>query len=157
MAASIVLAIGIFAGWIAHDGQGDARLSALQLYARHMDDGKVILHLSSASPDRLKVALDEATELAQTRDHSGHLVQVELVANGAGLALVRADLSPYADRIAALRRAHVNVRFVACDNTITILRQQGEDVTLLPGVDVAPTAVDQIMMRLQQGWAYIRV
>ncbi len=157
LAALVVLAVGLMGGWIAREEAGGSRLAGLQLYARQMDEGKVVLHIASAAPDRLKTTLDEADELAQSHDRSGHPVQVEVVANGDGLALLRADLSPYADRIAALGKAHGNLRFIACNNAIQLQRMSGQEVMLLPDVAVAPSALDEIMMRLQQGWAYVRV
>jgi intracellular sulfur oxidation DsrE/DsrF family protein len=35
-------------------------------------------------------------------------------------------------------------------------RERGESVVLLPGVDVVPTALDEIIARLQKGWVYVR-
>ncbi|HTY98448.1 MAG TPA: hypothetical protein VMB75_01340 [Rhodocyclaceae bacterium] len=157
MAATLALAVGIVAGWLAHDDREISRYAGLQLYARNMNEGRVVLHLSSAAPDRLKAALDEADELAGSKDRAGRPVQVELVANGDGLTLLRSGYSPYSARIAALRRKHPNLTFIACDNTLAFLRQAGEDTTLLPEAIVAPSALDQIMMRLQQGWAYVRI
>ncbi|MDD5296842.1 MAG: hypothetical protein PHU46_08010 [Rhodocyclaceae bacterium] len=155
LAAGLMLAVGSAMGWIAHsehDGRG-----GLQLSARQMAEGKVILHLASSDPDRLKVALDEAEELSREHDKSGKPVQIELLANDAGLALVRADTSPYAERVEALIKAHGNLSFLACNNGIEKLRTAGVEVRLLPHVAVAPSALDQIMMRLQQGWTYVQV
>jgi intracellular sulfur oxidation DsrE/DsrF family protein len=158
LAAAVVLCVGTVAGWFAHgDAGAAAHVGGLQLYARQMDEGKVILHLSSAAPDRLKTALDEADELSRSNDRSGHPMQVEVLANGDGLSLMRSDVSPYAERIAALKRAHPNLKFIACNNAMEMLRLSGVEVMLLPEVSVAPSAIDEIMMRLQQGWAYVRV
>jgi hypothetical protein len=155
LAASLVLSLGAAMGWLAHGEQSSA--VGLQLTARQMADGKVILHLASSDPERLKAALDEAEELSQEHDKSGHFVQVELLVNDGGLNLVRADASPYASRIAALTQAHGNLSFLACNNGIEKLRAAGVDVKLLPHVAIAHSALDQIMMRLQQGWTYVPV
>jgi hypothetical protein len=155
LAASLVLAVGAAMGWLAHDEQSSP--AGLQLTARQVAEGKVILHLASSDPERLKAALDEAETLSQEHDKSGRPVRVELLTNGGGIDLLRADVSPYAERIETLSRAHANLSFLACASAIEKARASGADVTLLPHVAIAPSALDQIMMRLQQGWTYVQV
>lgn len=157
LAAGVMLVFGLLAGWVAHDGYDSLLPFGFQLYAKRADEGKVILQVSSSAPDRLKAALDQADQLAQSRDRLGRPMQVELVANGDALALVRADANPYVARIAAMHKAHGNLKFIACDNAIEFLRVSGEKFTLLPDVVVAPSALDQIMLRLQQGWTYVQI
>jgi intracellular sulfur oxidation DsrE/DsrF family protein len=41
--------------------------------------------------------------------------------------------------------------------TVQKLRDTGADVRLLPGTKVATSALDQIVQRMQQGWAYVRL
>ena len=157
LAASLVLTLGALVGWMAHEEKSHPQTSGVQLDARKMDEGKVILHLASNDPDRFQAALDEAEELSRSRDRMGRPVRVELLANAGGINLVRAGGSPHAERIAALQKAYRNLSFTACANAIEQMRLNGVDVRLLPEVHVAPTALDQIMMRLQQGWTYIQV
>jgi hypothetical protein len=157
LAATVLLALGVSAGWFARGGEQLRPPSSLALNAAQVGGGRVILHLGSSSPERIKVALDEADHLARGRDLSGQPVQVELLVNGDGLDLVRADVSAYADRIASLHSAHHNLKFIACNNTIEMLRLQGVNVELLPDVKVASSALDEVMMRLRQGWTYIQV
>jgi intracellular sulfur oxidation DsrE/DsrF family protein len=156
LAASVLLVLGASAGWLV---RGDAQppLSGSGLSAAQVGPGRIILHLGSSDPDRIKAALDQADHLARGRDLSGHPVQVELLMNGDGLDLVRADVSAYADRIASLHAAHHNLKFIACNNTIEMLRLQGVNVDLLPDVALAPSALAEVMTRLRQGWTYIQV
>jgi intracellular sulfur oxidation DsrE/DsrF family protein len=78
------------------------------------------------------------------------------VANGAGLDLLRADRSPLAERVIALNERHPNVKLIACNLTMDRLRRRGETVALLPGVQVVPSALDEIVDRLNSGWLYVR-
>jgi intracellular sulfur oxidation DsrE/DsrF family protein len=155
LAASLVLAVGAALGWIAHDEQGGR--AGLHLTERQVAEGKVILHLASSDPDRLKATLDEAEALSQEHDKSGRPVRVEVLANGGGINLLRASVSPYAERVESLAKQHSNLSFLACNTAIERLRENGADVRLLPHVAIAPSALDQIMMRLQQGWTYVQV
>ena len=157
LAASVILFLGIVGGWFGHGERDAARSLGFQLGARQVDEGKIILHVAAGGAERLKSALDEAEQLSLGRDKAGGPVQVELIANGSGLDLLRADASPYADRIHALQQAHANLRFLACNLAIENLRGKGVQVKLLPEAAVASSALEQIMKRLRQGWLYIQV
>ncbi len=55
-------------------------------------------------------------------------------------------------------RKHGNVSVLACRKALERLSYlKGVDVELLDGVLIAPSALDQILMRMRQGWLYIRV
>jgi intracellular sulfur oxidation DsrE/DsrF family protein len=155
LAASLMLALGAALGWFANEGQGTS--AGQNLAARQMTEGKVILHLASSDPGKLKAALDEAEEMSQRRDRTGSPMQVELVANEGGLTLFRADVSPYARRIETMNKTHENITFVACNNTIGTLRKAGVDVRLLPYVEITPSVVDEILRRVQHGWTYVKI
>jgi intracellular sulfur oxidation DsrE/DsrF family protein len=71
--------------------------------------------------------------------------------------LMRAGVSPHADRIARMTQRHANLQWVACSQTIARFTGEGQKVELLPIARAAPTAVGEIVTRLQQGWTYVRV
>ena len=117
---------------------------------------RVLLHVSTHEAEDLRASLDAAELLLAEGARRSRPVEVEIVANGAGLDLLRAGVSPMAARIAELQARYPALALVACNQTIERLRQRGERVTLLPGVRVAPTALDEIVSRLQKGWLYVR-
>jgi len=157
LAATVVLTFGAVAGWLMHGERDIGRSHGFQLDARQVSDGKIILHLASGDSDRIEAALDEAEMLAKSRDKNGHPMQVELIANGTGLDLLRTGASPYAQRIAAMHDEYANLSFLACNLAIENLRARGVKVNLLPQATIATSALDQIMMRLKQGWLYLQV
>jgi intracellular sulfur oxidation DsrE/DsrF family protein len=156
LAACLILAVGAGTGWSVRGTRDPARSAGFELGAKYLDEGKVILHLASADSDRLKTALDEAEELAARRDKAGNPVRVELMTNAGGLDLLRTDVSPYSERIKALRAAHANLHFLACQTAIDNLIRKGIRVDLLPEAEITESAVDQIIKRLKQGWVYIQ-
>jgi intracellular sulfur oxidation DsrE/DsrF family protein len=84
-------------------------------------------------------------------------VSVEIVANGGGLDLLREGVSAYPQRIARLRGTYPGLALVACGQTVQRLRDGGADVQLLPGTSIASSALDQVVLRMQQGWAYVKI
>lgn len=162
----LVLFVGLAAGWMLR-GKESPALAALAptVYdtafqpvslAREPDPNRVLLHLDSGQPERMRAALDHADRLLVEAERQGRQMQLEIVANSHGLDLLRAG-NPYADRIERMRQRHANVQWVACNQTIARLNSQGAAITLLPAARVAPSAIGEIVTRLQQGWTYIRV
>lgn len=161
-AAGLLLAGGALIGWTARDpGTGPAdplRLLAEQsARSPHGDAERVILHIGSALPQQGQAVLDRAEGILETARASRRSVVVEIVANGGGLDLLRQGVSTQAPRIATLRAAYPQLSLVACGQTAQRLRVGGVDVRLLPGTTVASSALDEIVLRMQQGWAYVRI
>lgn len=157
------------AGWFAHAGwQGEPALDPASAYAlrgdwhtlrsdwRSLDGNRVLVHVSSGGREALGAALDEVEDLLRSARAERRSVEVEIIANSTGLDLLRADASPYAARIAALRREFPELGLVACGQTLERRRALGRQVTLLPGTAIAPSALDQVVKRLRGGWIYVR-
>ena len=80
--------------------------------------------------------------------------------NASAVKMLRTDYSPYADRVRALQDHHLNLTFLACKDALDHVRELEEldtEVTLLPDVDVTPSALEHILNRLSEGWVYINV
>lgn len=160
VAASIAVCVGFIAGWwvgTATDARTQSPLAAGTPAVPVAEETRVILHLASENSARMKHALDKAEDMLATYANSGRRLKLEVVANGGGLNLLRADTSPERDRILALQQRYPNLAFLACRKTLEQLKlQKGVDSTLLPRVIVVPSALDQIVERLQHGWTYVQ-
>jgi intracellular sulfur oxidation DsrE/DsrF family protein len=157
LAACLLLAVGAGSGWFAHERYDDAWVPGAELRDIQASGGRVVLHLVSGNAEEIDKALRKVEQLASTRDVDGDIFQVELVANGTGIKMLQSGNTPVATRIAAIRRSHHNIRLVACNETMNRLRERGVEVTLLPEVDVVPSAIKEIATRLDQGWRYLQV
>lgn len=119
---------------------------------------KVLIHIAEDDTIQVGQALDEIESLLKYYRASGQNARVEVVINGKGLELVRADTSIFAERIHKLQREFDNLTFAACQNSIDRLkREQGILVRLLPGVVVIDSGMAELMRRQNQGWTYIQV
>ena len=123
---------------------------------RSLEANRVLVHVSSGGREALATALDEVEDLLRASRTGRRNIEVEVIANSAGLDLFRADGSPHAQRVAALRREYSNLSLVACGQTLERRRESGQPVELLTGTTVAPSALEQIVKRLQGGWVYVR-
>jgi len=119
---------------------------------------KVLVHLNDDNVQRLGQALEDIEGMMRYYRDSKESARVEVVMNGHGLDLVRADISQFGQKIAQLQKEYDNLTFAACQNTIDRLkREQGITVRLLPGVIVIDSGMAEIMRRQHQGWTYLQV
>jgi hypothetical protein len=163
---SLILMLGLGGGWALRgfESQPVALLSATDSSSyrmisleREADPSRVMLHLDSAAPDKMLAVLDQAERLLNEAEMQGRAMQLEVIANSHGLDLLRAGVSPYAERMANLKRRHANLQWVACGQSVARFKREGQQVVLLPATRTAPTAIGEIVTRLQQGWTYVRV
>lgn len=162
----LVLLVGLSGGWALRGMEPQAVATApvavqrgvqTVSLAREADPNRVILHLDSAAPEKMRAALDQAERLLDEAEQQGRAMQLEVIANSRGINLLRAGVSPHAARMARMKQRYANLRWVACGQSIARFVNDGEKVVLLPATQTAPTAIGEIVTRLQQGWTYVRV
>lgn len=166
-AAAAMVAISGTVGWFAYAWSGDgSSLDAASAYAlrgdwhalradwRTLDRNRILVHVSSDAT--MGTALDEVEDLLRSARAEHRHIKVEIIANSTGIELLDANKSHYAGRLATLLRQFPQLKVVACGQTLDRLRSKGKAITLLPGTQIAPSALDEVIKRLQAGWIYVR-
>jgi len=110
---------------------------------------KVVFQVSDNDPAKWSLALNNARNVQQ--DLGKNNVQIEIVAYGPGLGMLKAE-SKVADRLA--QALDNNVGLLACENTMTNTKVTRDD--MYGGIAYVKAGVTHIMKRQQEGWAYIR-
>ena len=110
---------------------------------------KVVLQVSDADPAKWNLALNNARNVQE--DLGKDNVDVEIVAYGPGLAMLKAD-SKVAGRLA--QALDNNVGLMACENTMRNTKVQKAD--MYGGISYVDAGVVHIMKRQREGWAYVR-
>ena len=110
---------------------------------------RIVFQVSDAEPAKWNLTLNNLKNV-QT-DLGAKNVEIEIVAYGPGLGMLKAD-SVAGNRVADALAAGVSV--VACENTMKNQKITRED--MLPKIGYVEAGVVQLMKRQQQGWAYIR-
>ena len=157
LAACLLLMIGAGSGWMIHEHIDESGISGTELRTIQARGGRVVLHVVSGEPMEIDRALRKAELLAATHDASGSALQVEVLVNGPGIKMLQAGNLAVADRVSHMREHYRNLRLVACNETMNRMRERGVDVSLLPDVDVVPSALEEISTRIDQGWRYMQV
>jgi len=163
-AASLFLAIGALAGWVSHQAMHSENLADFAQVARNpnaannAEHWKLMLHVSTAKPQRLNVVLDEAEALLEEYAKSSRKLELEILANSDGLALVTNNGKGYNKRLQNLQQKYGNLAVMVCGQTLKrVQREQGKNINLLPNTNVVSSAINQMVKRQKEGWSYIRI
>ncbi len=112
---------------------------------------RVAFDLSSRDTVDQKAMLRTISEITATADPAE---QVEVVMYGKGLELVLPERSVY---IAQVRQL-MTERHVAFRVCAIAARNNGVDKSqLMPGVELVPDGIHELVMKQQAGWGYIKV
>lgn len=110
---------------------------------------RLVMQVSDNDPAKWNLAFNNARNVQN--DLGRDKVQIEIVAYGPGIAMIKAgsQVSPRVDEALL-----AGVKVVACENTMTNMKLGKAD--MLSGIGYVPSGVVEIMQRQEQGWAYIR-
>ncbi len=130
-------------------GLGAAAAPALAQQKKSAAKHRVIFQVSDNDPARWQLALSNARNV-QT-DLGKENVQIEIVAYGPGLGMLKSD-SKVADRLAGALDDSVGL--IACENTMHNTKVEKAD--MYGGISYVKAGVVHIMQRQREGWAYVR-
>jgi intracellular sulfur oxidation DsrE/DsrF family protein len=116
---------------------------------------RVLVHVSDARSTEIDKVLEQTEQLLRDARAAGQSIEIELIANSQGIAVLE-KASPVAARIAALTTRYPNLKLYACSTTLQRRYERGENIALLSEVDTSNAAVDLIVDRLKRGWYYFR-
>jgi intracellular sulfur oxidation DsrE/DsrF family protein len=127
--------------------------------ATHEDDKvhHLVIQVTENDPAVMSLALSNAVNVSQHYTEFGDEVEIEIVAYGPGLTMLRDDISPVKARLKSMAESLPNVTFTACGNTITTLEKaEGKPVPIVPQAKTVKTGVAHIMELQEKGWIYVR-
>jgi len=110
---------------------------------------RVIFQVSDNDPAKWQLALNNAKNV-QT-DLGKDNVQIEIVAYGPGLAMLKAESKVASGLASALDDS---VGLIACENTMHNTKVTRDE--MYGGIAYVQAGVTHIMKRQREGWAYIR-
>ena len=87
---------------------------------------RVVIQVTQNDPAVMNMALNNAENLVTFYKDKGEKIEIEFVAYGAGLNMVRSDTSPVKERLAAISNSMKNVTFTGCGNTLANAIHAGE-------------------------------
>ena len=112
---------------------------------------RMVIQVSREDTEGMNLALGNAVNAKKLYESRGEQFQVEIVAYGPGIGMLKMD-SEVGARVSDAMGDGVKV--VACENTMT--NQKIGKVDMLPKIGYVKAGVTEIMAKQQEGWSYIR-
>jgi uncharacterized protein len=131
-------------------------------HGAHAEAGKlhrVVIQIDQNDPDIMNMVLNNAKNVIEYYRGQNEEAQVEIVAYGPGLHMLRDDTSPVKARIKEM--AEVNfpskIAFAACNNTKQGMeKREGHPITIIPQATIVPAGVVRVMQLEEQGYSYVK-
>lgn len=120
---------------------------------------RVAIHVDQNDPAVMNLALNNATNIMEEYKSRGETVQIEVVAYGPGLHMLRADTSPVQDRLKQIVEMSFpsSIKFSACENTRQRMeKQEGKAIGIVSLAQPVPSGVVRLIELQEQGWSYIK-
>ncbi|WP_415023932.1 DsrE family protein [Bradyrhizobium sp.] len=120
---------------------------------------RLMIQVNQNDPAVMNLALNNATNVLDYYRKKGEEADVEIVAFGPGLNMLRKDTTPVADRIHAMSDlAFPNkIRFAACGVTREAMeKKEGKSLEMVPEASMVPSGVVHMMELQEKGWSYVR-
>ncbi|HWX07040.1 MAG TPA: DsrE family protein, partial [Bradyrhizobium sp.] len=125
-------------------------------------DGKphhIAIQIDQNDPQVMNMVLNNATNVIEYYRGKNEDVDVDIVAYGPGLNMLRADTSPVQDRIKRLKDMVFpgKIQFSACNVTKQGMEKtEGHAISILSDATVVPSGVVHLMELQEQDWSYVR-
>lgn len=117
----------------------------------------VVIQVTQNDPAVMNMALNNAENLVKFYQDKGEKIEIEFVAYGAGLNMMRSDTSPVKERLASIASKMKNITFSGCGNTLANQsKQESKEITLVPEAHIVPTGIARIVELEEEGWTYVR-
>jgi intracellular sulfur oxidation DsrE/DsrF family protein len=125
-------------------------------------DGKlhhIAIQIDQNDPQVMNLVLNNATNVIEYYRDKNEDVNLDIVAYGPGLHMLRTDTSPVQDRIKRLKDMVFpgKIQFSACNNTKQGMEKaEGHAISVVPEATIVPSGVVHLMELQEQGWSYVR-
>jgi uncharacterized protein len=117
------------------------------------------IQIDQNDPQVMNLVLNNATNVIEHYRAKNEDVEVDIVAYGPGLHMLRADTSPVQDRIKRIKEVAFpgKLQFSACNNTRQGMEKaEGHAISILPDATMVSSGVVHLVELQEQGWSYVR-
>lgn len=117
---------------------------------------RVVILIDSDDERVMGHAISYSLNITRSFALKNEKVKIEIVANGSGIKLLRADTSPLQQPLAALRQAIPGIVLSMCDSSKEIAEQrEGHTIDLIEGARLVPYGIGRVVELEEAGWSFI--
>jgi len=120
---------------------------------------RVVIQVDQNDSDVMNLALNNVGNLLDYYRDKNEDIDLEIVAYGPGLHMLRDDTSPVKERIKELLAVSFpsKVVFSACNNTKQSMeKREGHPIAIVPQATMVPAGVARILELQEQGYSYVK-
>jgi intracellular sulfur oxidation DsrE/DsrF family protein len=118
---------------------------------------RLAVQVNVNDPATMNLALNNVSNAARYYSELGQKVEIEVVAFGPGLHMLRDDTSPVKSRIKSMSESMPELTFSACGNTReNMTKIEAKEVPLISQAKVTKSGVVRLMELQEGGWTYLR-
>lgn len=128
-------------------------------FAADAKSHRVTIQVDQNDPAVMNLALNNVTNIMEMYKAKGQDVQIELVAYGPGLHMLRDDTSPVKDRLKQISELSFpsQIKFSACNNTKEGMeKREGHPITIVSQAGLVPSGAVRLMELQEDGWSYLK-
>ena len=137
-------------------------LMSMAFASAALADGKphrVTIQIDQNDPQLMNLVLNNANNVIEYYRGKNEPVDLDIVAYGPGLHMLRTDTSPVQERIKHFKDLVFpgKIQFSACNNTRQGMEKaEGHAIPILAEATVVPSGVVHLMELQEQGWSYVK-
>ena len=120
---------------------------------------RIAFQIDQNDPALMNLLLNNVSNILEYYHHKGEQAEVEVVAYGPGLNMLRDDKSPVKDRLKSIQSGSFpsKVAYSACGNTMKGMeKKEGHPIAIVPEAKVVVAGVVRLTELQEAGWTYIR-
>lgn len=122
---------------------------------------RLAIQVDQNDPALMNLVLNNAQNTIDYYRDKGEQVDIEIVAYGPGLNMLRDDKSPVKERIATMAKSDLSfpgkIVFSACNNTLQGMeKREGHKIAIVSQARIVPSGVVRLMQLQEAGWSYVR-
>ena len=120
---------------------------------------RLTIQVDQNDPAIMNLVLNNVTNIMDTYKSKGQDVQIEVVAYGPGLHMLRDDTSPVKDRLKQTSELCFpsRITFSACNNTKEGMeKREGHPIAIVSQAGLVPSGAVRLMELQEDGWSYLK-
>src|ERR1700692_3703276 len=118
---------------------------------------RLVIQVDVNDPAVMNLALNNVSNVAQHYSEIGQKVEIEVVAFGPGLHMLRDSTSPVKARIKSMSETMPQLAFSACGNTReNMTRTEAKEIPIASPAKVCKAGLVRLMELQERGWSYLR-
>ncbi|HXD44479.1 MAG TPA: hypothetical protein VN655_05020 [Pseudolabrys sp.] len=137
-----------------------AGFAAVSFAGEKGKEHRIVVQIDQNDPAVMNLVLNNVKNMLEYYNAKSEPAEIEVVAYGPGLTMLRDDTSPVKERLLRMAKDGsfpARLRFSACHNTMMGMeKKEGHPIPIVSVAKMVPSGVVRLTELQEQGWTYLR-